>query len=410
MTFLEDLFAFVGFDDGDRTRLRDLHPRIAPRFAAIASRFYEAVFANPGAAAVLSGPAQVERLRVSLVDWMSSGLLGPHDERFYEKRTRIGRRHVAVGLGSQYMFTAMTVLRLAYQDVLVELLPPGEALAAMRSVHKLLDCELAIMIQHYELDTEEKLVTRERRVQADRILAMQTMSAGLAHEVRNPLNAAQLQLELLERRLRRTGDDPKLTEPTELAQKEIERLTTLLNEFLVFARPPELHAQEHDIVAVIRQVVDLEQVSAEQRGVTLALETEPAQVHRRGRRRQAPPAGAQPGAQRQRGGAGRRPGRRPDRDRRRALPDPGHRQRSRHPRGGEAADLRAVLLDQGGRHGPRHVDRPQPGVAARGRDRPRDRPRRDRVRGHPAALAVTAVATSPGGRAHRGGGLLWSAS
>jgi signal transduction histidine kinase len=278
VTFLDELFAFVGFDDGDRARLRELHPRLAPRFAAIASRFYEAVFASPRAASVLSGPAQVERLRVSLIDWMSTGLLGPHDERFYDKRTRIGRRHVAVGLGSQYMFSAMAVLRLAYQDSLAELVPPAEALTAMRSVHKLLDCELAIMVQHYELDTEDKLIARERRAQADRILAMQTMSAGLAHEVRNPLNAAMLQLALLERRLHRTADDPRLLVPTKLAQKEIERLTALLNEFLVFARPPELHPQEHDVVAVVRQVVDLERVTVEQRGVILALDADPAQV------------------------------------------------------------------------------------------------------------------------------------
>lgn len=278
MTLLEELFAYVRFDDGDRARLRELHPRLAPQFPAIAGRFYEAVFASPGAAAVLSGPAQIERLRMSLIDWMSSGLLGPYDERFYEKRTRIGRRHVVVGLGSQYMFSAMTVLRLAYQERIIELYPPAEAFAVMRSVHKLLDCELAIMVQHYELDTEEKLIARERRSLADRILAMQTMSAGLAHEVRNPLNAAKLQLELLERRLHRTLDDPRLIEPTELAQKEIERLTTLLNEFLVFARPPELHAQEHDVVAIVRQVVDLESIAAQQRGVTLTLAAEPAQV------------------------------------------------------------------------------------------------------------------------------------
>jgi signal transduction histidine kinase len=172
----------------------------------------------------------------------------------------------------------MTVLRLAYQDSIAELVPPAETLAAMRSVHKLLDCELAIMVQHYELDTEDKLIDRERRAQADRILAMQTMSAGLAHEVRNPLNAAMLQLELLGRRLHRTADDPRLIEPTELAQKEIERLTALLNEFLVFARPPELHPQEHDVVAVVRQVVELERATAEQRGVTLALDADPAQV------------------------------------------------------------------------------------------------------------------------------------
>lgn len=278
MTLLDELFAFVGFDADDRARLRELHPRIASRFGAIASRFYEAVFATPATAAVLSSPAQVERLRVSLIDWMSTGLLGPHDEPFYDKRTRIGRHHVAVGLGSQYMFSAMNVLRLAYQDSVAELYPPGEALAVMRSVHKLLDCELAIMVQHYELDIEDKLIARERRAQADRILAMQTMSAGLAHEIRNPLNAAMLQLELLERRLRRAAGDPKLIEPTELAQKEIERLTALLNEFLVFARPPELHPQEHDVVAVVRQVVDLEQATAEPRGVTLALDADPLQV------------------------------------------------------------------------------------------------------------------------------------
>jgi signal transduction histidine kinase len=209
---------------------------------------------------------------------MSSGLLGPHDERFYEKRSRIGRRHVAIGLASHYMFAAMNVVRLAYQDWTMESFPAGEACAMMRSVNKLLDCELAIMVQHYELDTQEKLIGRERRAQADRILAMQTMSAGLAHEVRNPLNAAKLQLELLERRLHRQSDDPRLTEPTELAQKEIERLTTLLNEFLVFARPPELHPLEHDIVAIVRQVVELERVAADRRGIVLELAGEPTQL------------------------------------------------------------------------------------------------------------------------------------
>jgi two-component system, NtrC family, sensor histidine kinase HydH len=278
VSFLEELFTFVALDDADRARLVALHPRLAPRFPAIADRFYEAVFASPGAAAVLSGPAQVERLRGSLIDWMSTGLLGPYDERFYEKRSRIGRRHVAIGLGSQFMFTAMNVVRLAYQDGVRELYPADEALAVMRSVHKLLDCELAIMVQHYELDTEEKLIARERRTQADRILAMQTMSAGLAHEVRNPLNAAKLQLELLQRRLHRQSDDPRLTGPTELAQNEIERLTVLLNEFLIFARPPELHLQEVDVVAIVRQVVELERLTLEPRRATMELTAEPTRL------------------------------------------------------------------------------------------------------------------------------------
>jgi signal transduction histidine kinase len=261
-SFLDELFAYVEFGDADRERLRMLHGVLEPHFPEVADRFYEAVWANPGSAAILTGRDQVERLRVTLVDWMSTGLRGPYDERFYEKRSRIGRRHVAIGLASHYMFTAMNIVRSSYHELIVKHFEFGRAHEMVQSVNKLLDIELAIMLRHYQLDSDEKLVARERRSQSEKLAAMQTMSAGLAHEVRNPLNAAKLQLELLERRLRRSGVDEKLLEPTDLAQKEIERLTALLNDFLAFARPPELHAQEHDVATIVRQVVELERVTA----------------------------------------------------------------------------------------------------------------------------------------------------
>ena len=275
---LDELFSYIGFGDEDAARLRALHPKLEPYFPAIAGRFYDALWAHPTAAAVLSGPEQIERLRMTLIDWMSTGLLGPYDDRFYEKRSRIGRRHVAIGLQHQYMFTAMNVVRIAYQDAIMKLYAADGACAIMRSVHKLLDVELAIMVRHYQLDSEERLILREHRIQADRIEAMQTLSAGLAHEVRNPLNAAKLQLELLERRLRRSGDDARLVEPSQLARKEIERLTELLNDFLAFARPPELHRQSHDVASIVRQVTEVERIAAEQRGAGLILGACPEQL------------------------------------------------------------------------------------------------------------------------------------
>lgn len=269
---LAELISYVELDESDIERLRQLHPKLAPHFPAIAQKFYQAVLENPGAAAAISGPEQVERLRCSLVDWMASGLLGPYDDKFYEKRSRIGRRHVQIGLAQQYMFTAMNVVRTAYIARIVEIYPSTEACAVAIAVNKLLDIELAVMLRHYQLDSEEKLLQRERRIQADRLAAMQTLSAGLAHEVRNPLNAARLQLELLERRLRRQlGDDSKLIEPTEIANHELVRLTNLLNDFLSFARPPELHLHDHDVVAIGRHVIELEKPLAAQRDITLEL-------------------------------------------------------------------------------------------------------------------------------------------
>ncbi|HLL20874.1 MAG TPA: protoglobin domain-containing protein [Kofleriaceae bacterium] len=277
MTYLEELIAYIALDRDDEARLRSLHPILEPHFRAIADRFYEAVWQNPGAASVLSGPAQVERLRVTLIEWMSSGLLGPYDERFYEKRSRIGRRHVAIGLRHQYMFTAMNVMRSAYSDVIAEHVP-AQAITLMRSVNKLLDIELAIAMRHYQLDSEDKLIARERRVQADRMTAMQTMTAGIAHEVRNPLNAAKLQLELLDRRIRRQGIDAKILEPCTLAQNEIARLTMLLNDFLSFARPPALNSDDVDVTNIVRQVVELEHGTASQKRVELTLAPPPRSV------------------------------------------------------------------------------------------------------------------------------------
>jgi signal transduction histidine kinase len=285
---LPELLAYVQFDDGDRSRLAALHVKLAPQFPAIAERFYDAVFANAEAASVLTSTAQVERLRGTLIDWMSSGLLGPHDAAWNEKRSRIGRRHVQIGLAQQFMFTAMNVMRAAYLDRIAELYPPAEAIIVVRSVDKLFDIELALMLRHYQLNSEEKLVARERAILSDKISALQTMSAGLAHEVRNPLNAAKLQLELLERRLRRQASDTQLLEPAELARHEIERLTTLLNEFLSFARTAEIHPRDTDVVAILQHVIELERPLAQKSGAELVLDTtrdtvvakvDPARLH-----------------------------------------------------------------------------------------------------------------------------------
>mgnify|MGYP000476381896 CR=1 FL=1 len=100
-------------------------------------------------------------------------------------------------------------------------------LTAHAAVDKLLDLELAIMLRHYQLDSEERLLVREHRIQDEKLGAMRTLTAGLAHEVRNPLNAAKLQLELVSRRIKRQGDDPKLSEPTRLVHDELERLAQL---------------------------------------------------------------------------------------------------------------------------------------------------------------------------------------
>ena len=270
--FLDEMKRYVGFGADDEQRLRELHALVADELTVLADHFYEVVLRHPGATAVITeGAAQVARLKRTMVEWLAAGLLGPHDELYYQRRSRIGRRHVAIGLPQQYMFTAMNVLRTDLHERVAIRVAEGARRATHAAVDRLLDLELAIMLRHYQLEAEERLVRRERSVQSERIVAMQTLSAGLAHEVRNPLNAAKLQLELLERRMRRTQSDPRLLESTGLVSQEIGRLTGLLNEFLSFARPTQLVTSKHDLRAVVQHVLELERPAAQARGVTFVV-------------------------------------------------------------------------------------------------------------------------------------------
>jgi signal transduction histidine kinase len=118
---------------------------------------------------------------------------------------------------------------------------------------------------------EERRELQRRAQVAEKLAAVGTLTAGLSHEIKNPLNAAALQLAVLERRLRRlpAGEQPALAEPLKLVQDEVARLNRVLEEFLQFARPRELHPAPVDVRAVAARVADVLAAEAERVAVRI---------------------------------------------------------------------------------------------------------------------------------------------
>jgi signal transduction histidine kinase len=89
-------------------------------------------------------------------------------------------------------------------------------------------------------DLTETRAMEERTRQAEKLAAIGTLAAGLAHEIRNPLNGAQLHLSFLERSIKRKASEQDMLEATRVVADEITRLAHLVTEFLDFARPKPL--------------------------------------------------------------------------------------------------------------------------------------------------------------------------
>jgi two-component system, NtrC family, sensor histidine kinase HydH len=131
-------------------------------------------------------------------------------------------------------------------------------------------------MRQVRLHGEKRDLARRAQV-AEKLAAVGTMTAGLSHEIRNPLNAAALQLSVLERRVHRLGKESQgpLLEPLTLVKDEIRRLDHILEDFLQFARPREFVPRRVDVSTVITKVLDLLGGEAERRGVRLERTLEP---------------------------------------------------------------------------------------------------------------------------------------
>src|SRR5450755_2832812 len=90
---------------------------------------------------------------------------------------------------------------------------------------------------------------------SERLAALGQLSAGLAHEIRNPLGVIKGSAEMLTQKLQ--ASDELARELAGYISTEVNRLSSLVTEFLDFARP--LHAQPHpaDLVALMDRVLQI---------------------------------------------------------------------------------------------------------------------------------------------------------
>ncbi len=130
--------------------------------------------------------------------------------------------------------------------------------------------EVAVFAIGLDFTDEKALLAQSKR--QDKLAAIGTMAAGLAHEIRNPLNGAQLHITYLERALKRAHAHPELLETIGVVGDEIRRLGALVTEFLDFARPKPPIIKPVNVQSLFERAAQLVAPAAATHNITLELD------------------------------------------------------------------------------------------------------------------------------------------
>jgi len=100
-----------------------------------------------------------------------------------------------------------------------------------------------------------------------RLSASGRLTRGVAHEVKNPINAIVLHLQLLQNKLAK--QEPDTRRHMDIIDSEIRRLDRVVQTLVDFTRPRDLHVEEIDLRRLLEDVSQLAAPDAEQHGVTI---------------------------------------------------------------------------------------------------------------------------------------------
>jgi PAS domain S-box-containing protein len=127
-------------------------------------------------------------------------------------------------------------------------------------------------IIHLEDITDKRKRDAQLR-RAESLASLTTLAAGVAHEIKNPLGAISIHIQLLQKALkaRKPVDKENMDHHLKIVTEEIDRLNKIVVDFLFAVRPMDVELREGDPGQVVREVAELLRFEAEGQGVKLDL-------------------------------------------------------------------------------------------------------------------------------------------
>jgi PAS domain S-box-containing protein len=119
-----------------------------------------------------------------------------------------------------------------------------------------------------DLDSLESINTQLQV--SERLAALGRITAGVAHEVKNPLNSMRLWLENLKESLPPEATDGASQQAVQVLDKEIDRLDAVVKRFLDFTRPMDIRLEATQLAELLKDVLEVAQPQFQKASIQVA--------------------------------------------------------------------------------------------------------------------------------------------
>src|SRR5215472_13607186 len=106
-------------------------------------------------------------------------------------------------------------------------------------------------------DITESRRTAQQTIESERLNALRLLAAGVAHEIGNPLNSLHIHLQLMQRSVQKLNDGEKaeLEQSIEVARSEVNRLDSIVTQFLKAIRPSRPQLRPENVNTIVEEAV-----------------------------------------------------------------------------------------------------------------------------------------------------------
>jgi len=133
--------------------------------------------------------------------------------------------------------------------------------------------EIALLAEEFNSMAQSLLENQRKLRGVERLAAMSKFATLVSHEIRNPLNSMNINMQILKREIENpVGDLEKKHKYFNIISSEINRMENLINNFLMIARPPRFDFVLNDTHGILEEVILLHGENSRQQNVSIKKE------------------------------------------------------------------------------------------------------------------------------------------